>query len=59
MKFGFLKIGLLALSLFAPSLRAQETRSARADRCNFSIERLGQRFIVADAGRVALKNRLL
>lgn len=52
MKFGFLKIGLLALSLSAPSLRAQDwsvgTLSARPDRCNFSTERLGQRFIVAD-----------
>ena len=52
MKFGFFKIGLLALSLFAPSLRAQYSsvgaQSTRADRCNFSSEHFGQRFIVAD-----------
>jgi hypothetical protein len=53
MKFGFFKIGLLALSLSAPSLFAQHwsvgAPSARADwGCNFSTERFGQRFIVAD-----------
>ncbi|HMG84949.1 MAG TPA: VCBS repeat-containing protein [Terracidiphilus sp.] len=52
MKFGFLKIGLLALSLSAPSLGAQDQSvgvpSAGADHCNFSGERFGQRFIVAD-----------
>ena len=52
MKSGFLKIGLLALSLTAPSLGAQDWSmgipSARADRCTFSTEHLGQRFIVAD-----------
>lgn len=52
MKSGFLKIGLLTLLLSAPSLRAQDwgvgTQSARADRCNFSTDRFGQRFIVAD-----------
>src|ERR1700739_1706947 len=53
MKFGFFKIGLLALSLSAPSLRAQHWNvgapTARADwDCNFSSGRFGQRFIVAD-----------
>jgi hypothetical protein len=52
MKLAFLKIGLLALSLSAPSLCAQDwsvgTPSSQADRCNFSTERLGQRLIVAD-----------
>jgi hypothetical protein len=52
MKFGILKIGLLALALSALSLRA-EYRSvgaslAQTDRCNFSSEHFGQRFIVAD-----------
>ena len=52
MTSGFLKIGLLVLTLFAPSLRAQDgsigSQPAQADRCNFSTERLSQRFIVAD-----------
>jgi hypothetical protein len=53
MKFGFFKIGLLALSLSAPSLYAQDwsvdAPSARANwGCDFSSERFNQRFIVAD-----------
>lgn len=51
MKCSFLKIGLLALSLAAPSLGAQHSDvvspSAKADGCEFS-EHFGQRFIVAD-----------
>ena len=52
MKHGFFKIGLLALFLSAPSLHAQHwgvgALSGPADRCNFSSERSGQRFIFAD-----------
>ena len=52
MKFVFLEIGLLALSLSAPPLRAQDwsvgAPSAGADRCNLSGERFGERFFVAD-----------
>lgn len=52
MKFVFLKIGLLALSLSAPPLRAQDwgvgAPAAGADRCNLSSERFSERFIVAD-----------
>ena len=52
MKRGFFKIGLLALSMAALSCRAQHsnvgTPLAEADRCNFSNERFGPRFIVAD-----------
>jgi hypothetical protein len=53
MKIGFFKIGLLALSLSAPSLRAQDWSHnaawAGADwGCNSSSERFGQRFIDAD-----------
>ena len=52
MKFGIFKISLLVLSLCAPSLCAQHwstgASSAQADRCNFSSERFGQRYIVAD-----------
>lgn len=52
MKRGFLQIGLLALFLAAPCLRAHHggvgPLSVKADRCNFSSGQFGQRIIVAD-----------
>ena len=52
MKHGLFKFGLLALSLSAASLIAQSARagvwSADGGGCDFSGERFGQRFIVAD-----------